>query len=607
MLTSKRAFQLITVTMSISCAYATDDDVDVAEDGENDAVLNEGRADVAGISEVSADALGVLRVANQLSFADLRQRVRLAARAARGIIAFRIGSDGLLGTSDDRAFLTLRQLDAVPYVGPAAFRRLLAYARANGFVALPDAGTAADAGSTADAGSADAGIAPPPVPPGPLAAPRCQNAAIVDEVYKPHREIIDAQLVVDPQGEAYVTWTDNLALYYARKPVNAGWTAPTLIVSRPFSELVTDSSGFAERRTSEKPVGLLARHPAGGAFFTSVETGLAPTQTGGTKPHTTLRAAHLSPNGWTWQTIAAKPFRMSTLATAFTGAGDVHAITMGWEPQGIVYYDDSWTSAQGWRRSAPVATGISAAGRGFAMNTSGAAVFAWAGEYDKIWAQTHRPGFGWSSPVDLGNGAGPDAAIDAAGNIVVTWTSGSTLAARRAPATGAWHPIEVVPTGSRLPGGSRKVAIAGDQSVILLFECMFQPPPMTDTVSQLCAARFTAANGWTFHVATDIKGNSWQVVAIDIGFNESGEATVAWRSLDESLAFQSYAQRAWAMRYSPSAGFSPITQVSSDFTKDRGISAPKVAIDNARRATIVWRDTKAGYDGAIRLLAATCD
>ncbi|HUH03932.1 MAG TPA: hypothetical protein VML75_18175 [Kofleriaceae bacterium] len=90
----------------------------------------------------SAETAGVLRVANEAPLEVLDLDVPLDARAARGIVAHRFGVDGRPNTADDQRFATLEELDAVPWVGPVALGRLLAYAHARGLV--EDAAPAAD-------------------------------------------------------------------------------------------------------------------------------------------------------------------------------------------------------------------------------------------------------------------------------------------------------------------------------------------------------------------------------------------------------------------------------------------------------------------------------
>jgi hypothetical protein len=105
------------------------------EDGEHDAFLQDsGKGDTGGVVEGSPQAVGVLRVANETSLADLEGAVGLVRRAAENIVAYRVGDDGVERTVDDRSFTTLAELDAVPYVGAIAFAHLLTYAKAKGYV-----------------------------------------------------------------------------------------------------------------------------------------------------------------------------------------------------------------------------------------------------------------------------------------------------------------------------------------------------------------------------------------------------------------------------------------------------------------------------------------
>lgn len=90
---------------------------DVAEpvDARDATFLGLGKADGTTIEEGSTDACSVLAVANQATLAALDDEAGLDGRAASGIVAA-------------RPFTTLAALDAVAYVGPVAFDRLLAYA-----------------------------------------------------------------------------------------------------------------------------------------------------------------------------------------------------------------------------------------------------------------------------------------------------------------------------------------------------------------------------------------------------------------------------------------------------------------------------------------------
>ena len=130
---------LLAFSALAGCATSSD-----AEDGRDDSFLGaDGKSDTGSISEGSPDALAVLHVANERSAEEMHDH-GVPKRAAENIVAVRIGDDGVAGTSDDVTFATLAQLDAVPYVGPLAFARLLAYAN-----------------ELAGAGSSGSGITPP--------------------------------------------------------------------------------------------------------------------------------------------------------------------------------------------------------------------------------------------------------------------------------------------------------------------------------------------------------------------------------------------------------------------------------------------------------------
>lgn len=107
-------------------------------DGPVDAFIVSGKTDTGGISEDGAEAKAVLKLANEGTFELLDESVEyggvgLDRRAAQNIIYYRLGDDQTADTEDDALFQTLAELDRVPYVGPVAFAKLLAFAQANGY------------------------------------------------------------------------------------------------------------------------------------------------------------------------------------------------------------------------------------------------------------------------------------------------------------------------------------------------------------------------------------------------------------------------------------------------------------------------------------------
>lgn len=95
------------------------------EDGEGDTFVGaDGKAD--GTFN-DCEQREVLRFVNApaTTAADLRA-TGLTSRAAGNVITRRDGDDGLPGTDDDRPYASLQDLDGVPYIGPASFRKLVA-------------------------------------------------------------------------------------------------------------------------------------------------------------------------------------------------------------------------------------------------------------------------------------------------------------------------------------------------------------------------------------------------------------------------------------------------------------------------------------------------
>ncbi len=113
-------------------AFAACVDPAVTEDGIDDSFLVEGKTDTGGISDGTAEAVAVLRVANERTATELTNH-GVPPMASKNIIAVRVGDDAS-SAADDVRFTSLVQLDAVPYVGPQAFARLLAYANELGYL-----------------------------------------------------------------------------------------------------------------------------------------------------------------------------------------------------------------------------------------------------------------------------------------------------------------------------------------------------------------------------------------------------------------------------------------------------------------------------------------
>jgi len=119
-------------SLVVLAAGCSDPEPDEALDPIDEAALSpDGKTDVAGLTEGSARACRVLKLVRTADLETLDVDAKLNARAAAEIIEAREGKDATLNTGDDAFFANLAELDAVPYVGVAAFKALAKYADAH--------------------------------------------------------------------------------------------------------------------------------------------------------------------------------------------------------------------------------------------------------------------------------------------------------------------------------------------------------------------------------------------------------------------------------------------------------------------------------------------
>ncbi|MCC6624281.1 MAG: hypothetical protein IT385_23720 [Deltaproteobacteria bacterium] len=88
-----------------------------------------GKADEAQNGYTACQLREVLEVVNESTSTPeaLQSAGKLDPRAAKGIVAHRLGPDGVAGTGDDDLFDDLAELDAIEYVGPKSLDNLVAF------------------------------------------------------------------------------------------------------------------------------------------------------------------------------------------------------------------------------------------------------------------------------------------------------------------------------------------------------------------------------------------------------------------------------------------------------------------------------------------------
>lgn len=210
----------------------------------SDLALADGKAVIA---EGSPEALGVLAMLNDPSttMTALDVHAALDKRAAEGILAHRDGPTA--SNADDNPFGTVQELDDVKYVGDAALAQVLAYATAEGWVAVDDDyyGTIEGVSFTRD-----------------------EAAAIVDLVNTADLETLDDDVALDSRAAnnlvagrpfaaledvARVSYVGTSALSDLKEWVDAA-TIPTLTTDAAVATLTADVAGLWFTSESDFPL-----------------------------------------------------------------------------------------------------------------------------------------------------------------------------------------------------------------------------------------------------------------------------------------------------------------------------------------------------------------
>jgi len=116
------------LALTLALLSACSADADPTLDPADAPFLVDGKADSIGIDLTDDEACAVLKLATLADQRTLDKDVRLNAQAAKAIVAARAGRTRA-SADDDLRFDSLARLDAVKYVGPAAFRTMVEFVR----------------------------------------------------------------------------------------------------------------------------------------------------------------------------------------------------------------------------------------------------------------------------------------------------------------------------------------------------------------------------------------------------------------------------------------------------------------------------------------------
>lgn len=373
-------------------------------------------------------------------------------------------------------------------------------------------------------------------------------------------------LAMNVDGEAGLVWSkfdgSNANVWSTRYHPGAGWAAVQVIENvggRAQEPRITMSAGshtFAS----------WLQYEGGGAAY-NVMANRYVAQTGWGTP-----AILNGNNAW---------ITSSDIATNAEG----YAVAM-WSLSGI--WAARYTPGAGWGSAQRVDAGDGASPR-IAMNASGAAYAVWSRSDEStganlgVWASQYAPATnGWTVPVQLGAGVGPQIAASESGSAIAVWVQGdpsSIWAAHYTPG-GGWGNGQLIGS-SGAPGLgaiSPRVAMNAKGHVFVVWK-----QRSSGNTYDIWARRSVPTwilDDW--QPAQLLENDSANAGSPQIALNTEGSAFAVWQRHDGTN------QSIWASRYSPGAGWGAAARIENNAADAR---LPKVVMSSAGRAFAAWCQT----------------
>jgi Divergent InlB B-repeat domain len=227
---------------------------------------------------------------------------------------------------------------------------------------------------------------------------------------------------------------------------------------------------------------------------------------------------------------------------------------------------------------------------------SGRAVVMWTQGSDTsvsaAWVRHFDPASGWTAPQLVQSASTPagradqiSIGLDAQANAVAAWSQldGTRFSVwgNRGTATGTWGSAQLLETEDELGrvDGNPRIAVApqGDATVV------WQSSGGTVASRGTWTNRYTAGAGWsTASQLVAVSGGS----APDIAMDANGNAVMVWGQIQVVSVTEMYAL-VQAKRYQAGA-WGPALQVGRELGANSVLSAPRVEMNSAGSALVVW-------------------
>lgn len=394
----------------------------------------------------------------------------------------------------------------------------------------------------------------------------------------------DAQVAVDPQGDAVASWMQCAAgsgcvVQVATRPAGGAWSAPATL----------SSPGVP---ASEPAVAIDAKGDAIVAWKQYV---------GADEIEASTHAAGAV--GWDPAETLSNPLRESTTPqVAIDPTGQAVVVFTGDDAVGTSRIQATAEQGFGGLWGAPIM--LSAAGQNaeeptLAVDAAGEAIAAWSrlNGSEHIVQEAARSTNGvWSTPINLSiviqDGSQPRVAVDAAGDAAITWIAyngnGEFIDVSTRTATGAWSGARSL-TGQTEEAREPRVAVDGGDALVVWSQIV-----NGDFVVRSSSAAIALG---TWSAPTDLSPSMPEEPELAPAVDPAGDGMVVFEVEEGGTEVMQAVTRAGA-----SGPWSAPVTIS---TPGALSTQPQLAFDGAGEATAVWRTVTVGAPEVIQ--SATYD
>jgi hypothetical protein len=313
--------------------------------------------------------------------------------------------------------------------------------------------------------------------------------------------------------------------------------------------------------------------------------------------------------------VSASASPQFTPAVTLDAQGNALAIWITNGPSGSLG-NELWSSryvpGSGWSAPVQVDTGNGSASMTgltpqLVGNSSGQALAVWvqwvatgddAGNY-ALWGRVYSPASGWGAATQIapsldGLALSFSAGMDAQGNALVAWpqstsSGGSQIAVTRYVA-GQWAGATAVQPGSGVVTGSPVYNLYPQITVTASGAAALAWQQTDLTNSALWAASYSPTGGWSniTQVVADTPGTHDSGVPA-IGLDGSGDITLAWGELDTNSTGAASASIQTRRYVAAGAGWQSVQTVGTPVSEtDVLVPAPVLAVNEAGVAALAW-------------------